>query len=135
MSYFIDKQEVVQKEEALRVAIRGLPDATRKQIFGLCNQQLKDPDTYAALNYALVAGLHHIYLGKWLRALIELLVFIMGIVLAINGASIGFLIAGVIVIIEIYELFRSQVIIQDFNNQVTEKIISQVQGKDSAITK
>jgi len=113
-------QKVVQdEEEALRLLIRDLPDEQRKEFYRLAKQKLKDPDTFAVLNYLFVTGLHHFYLGHWLRGIINLIGFIIGITLIVMGLwQLGL---GVIVLLsltEIYALFRSQVIVQNYNNQV-----------------
>ncbi len=115
----LDKAEVQAEEEALRLAIRDLPDEQRKRFYAIAKKKLKDPDTFAVLNYLFITGLHHFYLGHWLRGIINLVAFMGGISLIISGLWIIGL--GVIVgvsALEVYALFRSQLIVQDYNNQV-----------------
>jgi len=115
----LDKAEVQAEEESLRLAIRDLPDEQRKRFYAIAKKKLKDPDTFAVLNYLFITGLHHFYLGHWLRGIINLVVFIGGISLIVAGLwTMGL---GVIVgvsALEVYALFRSQLIVQDYNNQV-----------------
>jgi len=75
----LDKTEVQAEEESLRLAIRDLPDEQRKRFYAIAKKKLKDPDTFAVLNYLFVTGLHHFYLGHWLRGIINLVVFIGGV--------------------------------------------------------
>ncbi len=70
-----------QEEEALREQIYQLSAAQKKQYYALEVAQVKDPDTYAALNWAFVAGLHHFYLGRWLRGLFNIVLMISGVIL------------------------------------------------------
>jgi len=115
----LNKQQVQQEEEALRLIIRDLPDDKRKQFYATAKKKLKDPDTFAVLNYIFITGLHHFYLGHWLRGILNLVVFIAAITLIVMGLwqlGLGMIIATSL--LEVYALFRSQLIVQDYNNQV-----------------
>ncbi|MDQ6956583.1 MAG: hypothetical protein Q9M21_05235 [Mariprofundaceae bacterium] len=115
----LNKQQVQQEEEALRLIIRDLPDDKRKQFYATAKKKLKDPDTFAVLNYIFVTGLHHFYLGHWLRGILNLVVFIVGITLIVMGLwQLGLGIIAATSLLEVYALFRSQLIVQDYNNQV-----------------
>ncbi len=115
----LDKAEVQAEEESLRLVIRDLPDEQRKRFYSIAKKKLKDPDTFAVLNYLFVTGLHHFYLGHWLRGVINLAAFIGGV--SLIRADLWTIGLGVIVgvsALEFYALFRSQLIVQDYNNQV-----------------
>jgi len=115
----LDAQAVQAEEEALRLEIAALPAEKRKQFYATAKQQLKDPDTFAVLNYLFVTGLHHFYLGHWLRGAFNLFVFIIGISFIAAGLwPFGLGIIVLISLFEVYALFRSQVIVQDYNNHV-----------------
>jgi TM2 domain-containing membrane protein YozV len=119
----LSKEIVQEKEESIRKLIRELPETTRAAFYRETEKKLKDPDTYATLNYLFIAGLHHFYLGKWARGLINLSVFVFGIILAfISSPRYGVVVIIAISIFEIYALFRSQVIVQDYNNRIMEEI-------------
>lgn len=112
-----------EEEESIRLSIRGYSDEVKQKVFAESKQKIKDPDTYAALNYALVAGLHHFYLGQYWRMLIELGLFAFGIYLLINDFSQGLIIIVLLLLIEFYELFRSQITVQHYNNQIMKAIV------------
>ena len=121
-------QEAIQEdEERIRQLVRALPDEKRLRFFKQAEQELKDPDTYAALNYLFVAGLHHFYLGKSVRGTINLGIFIAGAVMLFTGlASAGLLLIIAITVVELRDLFNSQSVVQDYNNEVMEKIYRMV---------
>lgn len=117
------KETIQEDEERIRKWVRELPDDKRLQFFQQTEQALKDPDTYAALNYLFIAGLHHFYLGRWLRGFINLSIFITGAVLLFTQfTAAGLLLLIGITVIELKDLFYSQLVVQDYNNDVMEKI-------------
>ena len=97
-------------------------------------KQLKDPDTYAVLNYIFIAGLHHFYLGKWLHGLVNIAIFWTGVALCFTAypyTLAGLTIIIAITVFEFYELFQSQVIVQDYNNNVMQSIYDKVLSQNS----
>jgi len=122
------KEEVQEKEENIRKLVRELPDDRRLKFFKESEKKLKDPDTYATLNYIFIAGLHHFYLGKWGRGLINIVVFWTGVILLFTDhTGIGVIIIVAISLFEVYELFKSQIIVQEHNNCVMEEIYQKIQ--------
>ncbi|MER2514404.1 MAG: TM2 domain-containing protein [Nitrosomonas ureae] len=112
-----------EEEERLRKLVRTLPDDKRLQFFQQAEKDLKDPDTYAALNFLFIAGLHHFYLGKWLRGLVNLSIFLLGVILLFTPAVIlGVFLLLAVTIIELKALFNSQIVVQEYNNSVMERI-------------
>jgi TM2 domain-containing membrane protein YozV len=123
------KETIQVDEERIRKWVRELPDDKRLQFFQQTEQALKDPDTYAVLNYLFIAGLHHFYLGKWLRGCINLSVFITGAVLLfMHFTAAGLLLLTGITVIELKDLFYSQLVVQDYNNEAMEKIYHSLTG-------
>ena len=123
----LSHDEVLEEEERLRKLIRQLPDDRRFLCHKKAEKQLKDPDTYATLNYIFIAGLHHFYLGKWLRGLFNISVFLGGAMMLFTPlAVIGVILIIVVSIIELYALFRSQIIVQSYNNTVMDKIYREI---------
>ncbi len=117
-------REVDKREEDLRVQVRGLNSDQKKAFYELCTPRLKDPDTYSTLNFLFLAGLHHFYLGKWLRGGINLAVFLTGIYFIFTGQWLaGLAIVLGITAAELYALFRSEIIVRDHNNDVMEKCL------------
>ncbi len=121
-------QEAIQEaEERIRNLVRELPDEKRLLFFQQTEKDLKDPDTYAALNALFIAGLHHFYLGQWVRGSINLFIFVAGMVFLFAGQvaiGIGLLIA--ISLVELKALFAAQIVVQDYNNAVMERIYREV---------
>lgn len=118
--------EVEQEEERLRERANALSDEQRKAFYGRLKRELRDPDTYAVLNWFFLVGLHHFYLGRWMRGSVNICLVLLGGVLLV--AEQWFLGIGMIVIVllmEIWELFRSQVIVQDWNNRIFRSLLEQ----------
>ncbi|SES71857.1 hypothetical protein SAMN05216326_102137 [Nitrosomonas marina] len=127
MTAKLSEQDVLDEEERLRKYVRALPDDKRFAFHQQAEKQLKDPDTYATLNYIFIAGLHHFYLGKWIRGLLNISIFITGIIMLFTPlVLVGILIMVFISAIELYALFRSQVIVQAHNNAIMEKIYRKI---------
>ena len=128
----LSENEINAEEERIRKLVRQLPDDKRFVFFQQMERQLKDPDTYATLNYLFIAGLHHFYLGNWLRGLINLVVFLTGAVLLFTPFFfVGVLLIIIITLIELYALFKSQLIVQAHNNAVMQKIYREMTGMPS----
>ncbi len=124
----LKQSEVNAREEALRLEIRELPDEKRKVFYERAEKKLKDPDTFAVLNYLFIAGLHHFYLGRWLRGLANLAVFFASIYLMYLGQwQNGFILFAIITLLELYALFRSQIIVKHYNNGISKNILSSLQ--------
>ena len=79
----LNKELVEYQNQHLKEKVSNLSDEQRKHYYSLLEPALKDHDTYAVLNYLLVAGLHHFYLGKFLRGAINLIILASGIGLII----------------------------------------------------
>lgn len=120
----LNRGDVEAEEERLRNLANSLPDERRKAFYREASRQLKDPDTYAVLNWLFITGLHHFYLRRWGRGALDLGLFLVGIWLIVNQAFVlgGALILSVFVI-ECWALFRAQVIVQDWNNQVYRRLL------------
>lgn len=120
-------EQLRDEEEALRRQIRQLSDTQRKAYYRREGQRLKDPDTYAVLNYFFIAGLHHFYLGNRPRGLANLIVMIVGIILLPIFAPAGVIFLIAIVIWELPQLFKSQQIVHAYNNQVMRETLAEIQ--------
>ncbi len=123
----LDRDEIAAETEALRQQVRKLPDDQRQRFHHRFGKSVRDPDTYAVLNYLFIAGLHHFYLGKWFRGLVNLAVFGGGIALMVAGLTApGFAVIGAITALELYALFRAQLIVLDHNNQLMRDLIEEI---------
>lgn len=113
---------VQETEETIRQQVREWPDEKRLRFYTEVEKKLKDPDTYATLNYIFIAGLHHFYIGKWLYGLVNIAVFWLGVLLLFTDPLwLGILLIAGVTLLELYELFRSQLIVQQYNNQVMQE--------------
>ncbi|RKF15895.1 TM2 domain-containing protein [Alginatibacterium sediminis] len=128
----LNRQQVEQHSEQLRQTIRQLDDAKRKVFYTHLRQQVRDPDTYASCNFLFIAGLHHFYLKRYARGSFNLAVFLIGIGAFIGGFfGLGlFAIIGICVI-ELPALFRSQLIVEDYNNQLSEQLLDDLTKHDA----
>jgi TM2 domain-containing membrane protein YozV len=115
----LEQVTVDEQEEALRQRINRLSDADRQQFFTRVKKEIKDPDTYATLNWFFVTGLHHFYLGKWLQGAFDLSAFVVGILLIVyDQVILGVALIVLVTVAELWALFRSQIIVQDWNNRI-----------------
>jgi hypothetical protein len=125
----ISRLSALQREEELRLLVRELPDDSRRAFFDEAERLLKDPDTYASLNYVFLGGLHHFYLGKWIRGLATIVVFWVGVALLFREPIAGLVAIFSVSVCEIYELFRSDTIVRDHNNNVMHRLYSKISGQ------
>lgn len=120
----LNQQQVDAEEEQIREQVAALPDEQRKEFYQQLKPLLRDPDTYATLNWCFLAGLHHFYLGQWGRGLLNLLVFIVGATLLFTPLlPLGIAMLVLISVIELWALFRAQIIIQHWNNQLMRQLL------------
>lgn len=125
----LKQSEVDAREEELRLAVRELPDEQHKTFYERAEKELKDPDTFAVLNYLFIAGLHHFYLGRWLRGLVNLAVFSAGIYLIWQDQwRNGLIVIGTVTLLEFYALFRSQIIVKHYNNRIAADILDSIEN-------
>ena len=125
----LNQQIVNEQQEQIRRQIRELSEEQRKIYYKLFEKRVKDPDTYATLNYIFIAGLHHFYIGKWQLGLLNISAFVAGIGLIVaEYVELGIAVIVGIALFELYELFRSQVIVHAHNNQISLEVLSEVQS-------
>lgn len=124
----LNKELVEYQNQRLKEKVSNLSDEQRKHYYSLLEPALKDHDTYAVLNYLLVAGLHHFYLGKFLRGAVNLIVLASGIGLIFfsDNVLIGILLIIFVLIVELMALFRSQIIVMNHNNLLAEEILESI---------
>lgn len=125
----LKQSQVDAREEELRLQVRELSDERRRVFYERAEKELKDPDTFAVLNYLFIAGLHHFYLGRWFRGLINLAVFSAGIYLMVlDQWKNGLIVIGIITVLELYALFRSQIIVKHYNNRISAEILDSIEN-------
>ena len=120
----LNAETVAATEEDIRLRLRDLTDEQRKTYYDRFRQEVRDPDTYAVLNYFFLAGLHHMYLGNYMRGAANLVTLVIGTGLLISGLTLlGILLVGFILTVELLALFRSQVVVSHHNNQIAQDIL------------
>ena len=130
---FLSKQALVEQEEAIRLKVRQLSDEQRKQYHRLELKSIKDPDTYAVLNWCFIAGFHHFYLGKFVRGAVNSSLFILGLILlfCVEPPWIGLGIYGLVFLLELPQLLNAQNIIHQYNNQVMQACLTDILNEKS----
>lgn len=122
------RKQAEDYEEILRSQINQLDAENRAKFFKEINKEIKDPDTYAALNFLCLGGFHHFYLKKWYRGAINLVGFLLSLIFMFSGFQplviIGIIAVLVIAGTEAYAMFFSQTIVMEYNNKVTEQLLS-----------
>lgn len=122
-------EELNAQEEQLRAKVNALPTEQRKQFYQLQKHHIKDPDTYAVLNWFFAAGLHHFYLGKFQRGAVNLTLMLIGL---LTIYSFGILLIIIVLLIELPQLFKSQRIVHQYNNHIMADILKQFSDKPGA---
>lgn len=128
-AWTLREAEVAAREERLRIALRALGDEQRLAFYRDYNPRLKDPDTYATLNWLMLTGLHHFYLGKLGRGLLNLGIMVAGILLLFLLTPLGIAVLVFILVMELPALFRSQVIVADHNTRMGEALLQTLQRR------
>lgn len=123
-----ERAQLRKEEQQLRSQIGELTIPQKRQYYALEVEQVKDPDTYATLNWIFLAGLHHFYLGKWLRGSINLILMLLGFIMLFSNtfSIVGITFIVLTIIIELPQLFNSEKIIYAYNNQLMKALLKQV---------
>ena len=129
-AFTLKSEEVEQKEDELRSEISALNEEHRKSFYKAFSNNLKDPDTYAVLNFFFITGLHHFYLGNHIQGSINLSGLLAGVILMLGGIDgpwlLGLSIIMLIILIELPALFRSQIIVKNYNNLLSEQTLKTI---------
>lgn len=119
-----------QEENQLREQVKALSVAQKRQYYSQELRHIKDPETYAALNWACLAGFHHFYLGKWHRGMLNLILVCLGVLIYFGHvfSLLGLALILLVFIVELPQLFNSQNIIYRYNNQLMRRLLQQFNG-------
>jgi len=126
MAFFPSFDDLEEREEQLRSKVFELPEEKRKLFYKKQNKLIKDPDTYAALNYFFLGGLHHFYLGRYVTFAIEIVLLIIAILLLISGNMFGLAILFAVGLYELPQLFFSQKIARLYNLNMSLDLYSEL---------
>lgn len=125
-----------REQELLDAAVAALPAEQRQLYYERSTEAFKDPDTYATLAYMFIAGLHHFYLNRWDRGLLDISFNLGGLALIgygvirdqLSSVLLGVGIVVAIAISELSYLFRSQQIVKRYNLDRQREILAAIQG-------
>ncbi|EGA66072.1 hypothetical protein [Vibrio brasiliensis] len=126
MRLFEPIEQLEKNEDLLRSQVNSLPDDQKKEFYKRQSKRLKDPDTYATLNWFFLGGFHHCYLGKYSLFALELTLLTVSIVGLVLGHSSALLILALLVIYELPQLFFSQKIARQHNYKLSCEIFNEV---------
>ena len=126
MRLFEPIEQLEKNEDLLRSQVNSLPDDQKKEFYKRQSKGLKDPDTYATLNWFFLGGFHHCYLGKYSLFALELTLLTVSIVGLVLGHSSALLILALLVIYELPQLFFSQKIARQHNYKLSCEIFNEV---------
>ncbi|GAJ78978.1 membrane protein [Vibrio sp. JCM 18905] len=126
MRLFEPIEQLEYNEELLRKQVKLLPEAQKKEFYEQQSKKLKDPDTYATLNWFFLGGFHHCYLGKYGLFILELALLTISVIGLILGHSSALIILSLLVIYELPQLFFSQKIARQHNYQLSCEIFNNV---------
>lgn len=126
MRMFESTEQLEENEELLRKQVNLLPEVQKKEFYNRQSKQLKDPDTYATLNWLFLGGFHHCYLGKYGLFALEITMLLVSVVGIVLGHTSALLILMLLVIYELPQLFFSQKIARQHNYDLSCKIFNDV---------
>lgn len=130
-------EQLDQAEEAQRAELDALSDGERRAYFDKAEKAFKDADTYATLAYVFISGLHHFYLKRWKRGLLDLGLNALGLALVIAGVGYENWILGLaglglwvgVSVMELGYLFRSQRVVREYNLKQQRAILDELRWK------
>ncbi|MGR2884580.1 hypothetical protein ABMX65_22860 [Vibrio vulnificus] len=126
MRMFESTEQLEENEELLRKQVNLLPEVQKKEFYNRQSKKLKDPDTYATLNWFFLGGFHHCYLGKYGLFALEITMLLVSVVGLVLGHTSALLILMLLVIYELPQLFFSQKIARQHNYDLSCKIFNDV---------
>lgn len=108
------------EEHELRDSIRALSPTQRRRYDLLEARLLKRPRTYLRLNIAFPLGLHHFYLGRLLRGLMNLSLTLTALFLLLytNFIAYGWMVLLATVLLDIPQLMNARLLVHSRNNQI-----------------
>ena len=114
------EKELNLEEHELRDSIRALPANQRRRYDLLEARLLKRPSTYLRLNIAFPLGLHHFYLGRLIRGLINLTLTLTALFLLLytDYIAYGWMVLLATVLLDIPQLMNARLLVHSRNNQI-----------------
>jgi len=123
------EKELNLEEHELREQIRSLPDKQRQLYLNLESGGLKSPDRYLLLNRLFPLGLHHFYLARWGRGILNSGLTLGGLTLLLSADQpvYGLMLLVAMVFIEIPQLLNARYLVHSRNNRYMAKCLARAQ--------
>ena len=128
-------KELNLEEAELRELVSLLAPAQLAHYTRMEQSLRKRPGTYAALNWFFLLGLHHFYLGRWPRGILDVLLTSIAVyaLLTADSATYGSALLLAVAIIEVPQLLNYEHLVHSYNNRMMRHCLRRV-TQDSAAT-
>ncbi len=122
------EKELNLEETELREQVSLLAPAQREQYLQMEQSLRKRPGTYAALNWFFLLGLHHFYLRRWPRGILDLLLTSVALYVLFNTDSpaYGGALLLAVAIIEVPQLLNYEHLVHSHNNQMMRRCLRRI---------
>lgn len=119
------------EENELREQIRTLPDEVRRRYLQLECISLKSAGRYRILNLLFFTGLHHFYLRRWIRGLLNMAAFVGGLLLMTHDTLrlYGMLLLVTLLIVEIPQMLNARLLVHSCNNRIMQECLIQARAE------
>ncbi len=129
MNIFESTRQLETKENSLRYQVQALDDARRRYFFDEQSQRVKDPDTYAVLNWFFIGGIHHFYLRQYGLFLGEVCCLVLAVIALSIGIAFGWFLVAMLLLVELPQLFYAQKIVRQYNYHISTQILCEAREK------
>ena len=127
------QKELNLEEHQLRERVHALTAEERDRYHQLEIPRLRQASTYVMLNTLFPLGIHHLYLGRWGRALLNITLTLAAVLTALVRAPwdtqpnyfLALMMILAMVIIEVPQLMNARLLVQSRNNRVMEQSLKQ----------
>lgn len=119
------EKELNLEETELREQVSLLTPGQREKYLQMEQSLRKHPGTYAALNWFFLLGLHHFYLRRWPRGILDLLLSSIAVYVLLNtdSAAYGGALLLAVAIIEVPQLLNYEHLVHSHNNQMMRRCL------------
>ncbi|MDO8271459.1 MAG: TM2 domain-containing protein [Gammaproteobacteria bacterium] len=122
------EKELNLEETELREQVSLLTPAQHEIYLQMEQSLLKHPGTYATLNWFFLLGLHHFYLRRWPRGIIDLLLssIALYVLFTTDSPAYGGALLLAVAIIEVPQLLNYEHLVHSHNNQMMRRCLRRI---------
>jgi TM2 domain-containing membrane protein YozV len=130
------EKELNLEEHELRDSIRALLASQRRRYDLQEARLLKRPSTYLRLNLLFPLGLHHFYLGRMIRGLMNLSLTLTALFLLLYTEFIayGWMVLLATILLDIPQLMNARLLVHSRNNQIMAECLKRASQSGSRAT-